>query len=118
MRGPYRLYIRPITCYELLDMDNSITMHQRNLQRLATEMYKVKNNISPIPMQELFTAQVNTHDLRNKRCWNIPNARSVGCGTETIRGSKTWEQYQLKAMIKCWKPEGCTCRLCKTHVDN
>ena len=37
--------------------DNSITIHQRNLQRLAIEMYKVEINISPIPMQELFTAR-------------------------------------------------------------
>ena len=63
------------------------------MQRLATEMYTVKNNISPLPMQELFTAQVNVHDLRNKRCWEIPNVRTVVYGTETIRyrGPKTWE---------------------------
>ena len=35
---------------ELLDNDNSITIHQRNLQTFAVEMYKVKNNISPIPI--------------------------------------------------------------------
>ena len=37
-----------LTFQELLDMDDSITIHQRNLQRLATEMYKVKNKISPL----------------------------------------------------------------------
>ena len=42
---------------ELLDTDNSVTIHQRNLQRLAIEMYKAKNKLSPLPMQVL-AAQV------------------------------------------------------------
>ena len=120
-----------LTFQELLHMDNSITIHQRNLQWLATEMYKVKNNISPLPMQELFTKQTNVHGLRNKRCWKIPNARSVHYGTETIRyrGPKTWEVVppaiknskslrEFKVKIKGWNPEGCTCRLCKTYIHN
>ena len=32
---------------ELLQKDNSVTVHTRNIQLLAVEMYKVKNNISP-----------------------------------------------------------------------
>ena len=47
-------------------------------------------------MQELFTAHVNVHDLRNKRCWKIPNVRTVSYGTETIRGPKTWENKNKK----------------------
>ena len=39
---------------ELLDLDNSMTAHHLNLQKLATEMYKIKNNLSPVPMQEIF----------------------------------------------------------------
>ena len=39
---------------ELLDLDNSMTAHHRNLQKLATEMYKINNNLSPVPMQEIF----------------------------------------------------------------
>ena len=32
---------------DLLDKDGAVRIHDRNLQRLAVEMYKVKNNISP-----------------------------------------------------------------------
>ena len=39
-----------LTFQELLDLDNAVTIHQRNLQKLATEIYKVKNNPSPQPM--------------------------------------------------------------------
>ena len=80
-------------------------------------------------MQELFTAQANVHDLRNKRCWYLRNVRTVGYGTETIRGPKTWELIpteikdskslrEFKAKIKDLKAEGCTCRLCKTYIHN
>ena len=70
---------------ELLDKDNSVTVHQRNLRELAIEMFKVKHNLSPLPMQELFAEHTNTYDLRNKRSWELPNTRTVTCGTETIR---------------------------------
>ena len=29
---------------ELLELDNAVTIHQRNLQVLVTEIFKVKNN--------------------------------------------------------------------------
>ena len=45
-----------LTFQELLDKDNSITMHDRNLQRLAVEM------LTPSPMQTLFSEQSYRHD--------------------------------------------------------
>ena len=53
-----------LTFQELLQMDNSMTVHHRSLQKLATEMHKVKNNLSPIPLQNIFKEHIDTHDLR------------------------------------------------------
>ena len=39
---------------ELLQKDKSITIHQKNLQYLAIEIYKVKMGISPKIMNEIF----------------------------------------------------------------
>ena len=39
---------------ELLDKSGDVTVHQKNLQRLAIEMFKVKNNIAPISFQKIF----------------------------------------------------------------
>ena len=69
----------------LLDSDDAVTIHCRNLQKLAIEMYKVKNNISPSPLRELFNENINSHDLRNKRYWEASNVRTVHYGTETIK---------------------------------
>jgi len=120
-----------LTFEELLDMDNTVTIHDRNLQRLAIEMFKVKNKLSPPLIQNLFSEQDNRHALRNNRCFEMPNARTVRYGTDTIRyrGPKTWEMLptqlkeakslaSFKLQIKTWKPQGCSCRLCKTYIHN
>ena len=39
---------------ELLKMDKSCTIHHKNIQTLAIEMYRSKQNISPVFMEEVF----------------------------------------------------------------
>ena len=56
------------TFQELLDMDNSVTIHAKDLQKLATEMFNVKKKISPVPIQGLFEEHINYHNLRSNRC--------------------------------------------------
>ena len=43
-----------LTFGQLLEKDNSFTIHQRNIQKLATEIYKVVNNDSPPLMDNIF----------------------------------------------------------------
>ena len=52
---------------ELLKKDNSTTTHNRNIQLLATELFKVKNGLYPLFKNEIFveTAQ-HYHNLRKK----------------------------------------------------
>ena len=114
---------------DLLDKDGTVKVHDRTLQRLAIEMYKAKNNLSPLPMQELFKDQPKRYDLRNNRCWQVPDVKTVAYGKETIRyrGPKTWDLVpsdiknaqsliEFKTKIKKRKPQGCTCRLCLNYV--
>ena len=39
---------------ELLNRDNSFTIHARNIQALAIELYKVINGLSPEMMNQVF----------------------------------------------------------------
>ena len=116
---------------ELLDRDKTVTIHHRNLQKLATEMFKVKNGESPEIMKNIFQVIPKKYNLRNNRIWATHNVRTVYHGMESLsfRGPKTWDilpKYlkeatslkQFKKEIKEWKPEGCTCRLCKIYVEN
>ena len=45
-------------------------------------MYKIKNHLAPLPMQELFTKKVHQHNLRNKRTWETYNVRTVKYGNK------------------------------------
>ena len=116
---------------ELLELDKSFTIHHRNLQKLVTEIYKVKNNLSPGFMKTVFPDSINPYNLRNETAFQTSNIRTVYHGAETItfRGPKTWSLVptgiknskslsEFKAKIKYWKPEGCSCRLCKVYVAN
>ena len=79
---------------ELLQKDSSVSIHERNVQVLATEMYKVSNNFSPPHMNEIF-------ELRNKHPYNLrqnsqffrPLVKSVYHGTESLSyfGPKVWD---------------------------
>ena len=60
------------TFEELLQRDNSVTVHTRNIQRLATEMYKVYNNISLGFISEIFPKSNTTHNLRSQNDFVIP----------------------------------------------
>ena len=50
---------------ELLEKDNSLKIHDRNLQKLVTEIFKVKMNIGPEIMKEVFEIVEGFHALRN-----------------------------------------------------
>ena len=42
------------TFKDLLEKDNSVSVHDRNLQALATEIFKVGSGISTVLMNEIF----------------------------------------------------------------
>ena len=43
-----------LTFHDLLKLDNSVTIHQPNLQIHATEIFKVKKSLAPEIITEIF----------------------------------------------------------------
>ena len=52
------------TFEELLEKDGSVTVHFRNIQKLAIEMFKVFKNLSPPIISDLFEVRENNYNLR------------------------------------------------------
>ena len=60
-RAPLIIYNDQLTDFKyLLSNHNEATIHQRNLQVLITEIYKIINHIAPAIMSPLFEIRENT----------------------------------------------------------
>ena len=73
------------TFEDLFNKDKSVTIHQRNLQQLSIEIFKVKIGIAPKIMDEIFTfVENNTYNLRSGMHLSRVNVHSTQYGTESI----------------------------------
>ena len=50
---------------ELLERDHTLTIHERNVQCLAIEAYKVKNGLSPVTMNVFQFVKNSTYELKS-----------------------------------------------------
>ena len=78
---------------DLLAKDNSFKIHQRNLQKLAIEIFKVKKGIAPAIMNSVFELNDNPYSLRNDMAFfKSRNVHTVRYGIETASfvGPRIW----------------------------
>ena len=116
---------------ELLNKGNSVSIHIRNIQRLATEMFKFYNGLSPPLMNSIFKLKAeNSYNVRQVSEFSRPMVKCVYHGIESISylGPKIWDILpeklknidnleHFKKEIKTWKPDNCPCRLCKVYIE-
>ncbi len=115
---------------ELLTKDRTCTIHHRNIQTLALEIFKTKNNLNPEFMNSIFVAKHDSgYILRNTTEFESHNIRTVHWGEDTLRylGRKIWNivpvnikqsisAKQFRDKIRKWIPNDCPCRICKTYI--
>ena len=113
-----------------MKLDNSVTIHQRNPQILATEIFKVKNSLAPAIMTEVFEIKERHYNLRSEAShFKRENVKSTHYGIQSVRHlrPKIWNIVpqniresnslnEFKSLTKFWKPDACPCRLCKTYI--
>ena len=117
---------------DLLATDNSFKIHQRNLQKLAIEIFEVKKGIASAIMNNIFEFNDNPYSLRNDTAYfKSRNVRTVRYGIETASfvGPRIWNSIPkeikesaslqiFKSEIKSWTPKNCPCKLCKNYVQH
>ena len=76
----------------LLKKYKNKTIHQKNIEKLAIQMYKIKNNTAPKFFTDLFTVNNNYYSLRRNPDFLLSRPKTVSKGTEAIRysGPKIW----------------------------
>ena len=80
---------------ELLEQDKSVSIHTRNLQMLAAEMFKVYRSMSPPIFSELFRGRDICYNLRSNSNFAVAQVKPVFHGSESISylGQKIWVLY-------------------------
>ena len=72
------------TFQELLSKDNSVSIHHRNLQVLATEMFKTHRGLSPEILRETFVSKTSSYNLRRKDTFEKRQVNYLYHGTDSI----------------------------------
>ena len=83
----------------LLDQGKSVSVHTRNLQILAIEMYKVSNHIAPKIFTDIFSSNSRAnYDPRYQSESSRPLVKSVFNGRETISylDPRIWDLVPLE----------------------
>ena len=132
-RGLRVVYHDKISSFKtLLKRDKSASIHMKNLQYLATELFKVKYSLSPEIMKKIFVFQeIETYNLRSGNHLARKNIRTTQFGIESVSilGAKLWKMLPgeiknsssltvFKNKIRNWIPEKCPCKLCQTYIKN
>ena len=60
----------------MLEKD-SVTIHHGNLRKLATEMYRLENNLSPKLLKSIISESNNHYDLRSENPFQTDTIRTV-----------------------------------------
>ena len=130
-KGHWIVYRESKSSFEtLLERDHSFTIHHRNIQKLAVELYKVAYGISPKIMRLVFPTRPEIK-YPWENIFQTFNVRAVAWGTESLShlGPKIWKLiplklkklsslYKFKIAIRDWKPSNCPCRLCKVYIPS
>ena len=114
----------------LLTKDDSVTIHERNIQALNLEIYKTINGLNPTFMADIFQLKCSNYPLRRQNLV-YPNPKSVAYGIDTFgfEGSKIWssllEESHNAKDVKTFKRDIrthfhniCNCNLCKRYIPN
>ena len=104
----------------------------KNFRHLATGLFKVKNNLSPEILKEIFVFQENEPcNLRSGNHLARKNIQTKQYGIESVSNLRTklWNLLPreiknsssltvFKNKIRKWSPEKCLCKLFQTYIQN
>ena len=97
--------------HNLLETHNELTIHQRNLQVLMTEIYDIVNGVAPTIMNSFLEFRSKKYNIRHFQVLSTDFRRTVKYGIETItyRVLSLWgelpSEYKVAASLEEFKVE-------------
>ena len=128
LRIAYRYYNSSFK--DLLKKDNSVCIHHRNIQSLAVQLFKLKENLSNTIMRDIFPTRVLNYNLRSQANFLRNRVNTTKFGLNSLRhlALKVWSMIPtetknsltveiIKSIISKWKPNDYDCKLCQDYLD-
>ena len=107
------------TSQQLLKENKSVSIYQRKLQILATEIFKTKNGLNRVIMKDVFKFNNLTYFNVDSVTYGTETITSLGDKIQKILPNDYKEVISLstfKSKIKNWEIDKCPYRLCKTYI--
>ena len=112
-------------------IETFFSIHHKNIQSLAIEIYKFLHGLSPSIMGQVFNINSSfSYSRKNNNELYSRNPKTVRYCIETISflAAKIWSIVSsdlknssslmaFKTNVRKWKPE-CPCRLCKRYLQH
>ena len=86
-----------------------LNIHKRCIKTVAIQMYKIKRQLVPIYVQELFRKRESCYNIRDNDLFEIPCFKTVKYGKKSFRyfGAKLWanipKEIKAKPTLTCFK---------------
>ena len=83
---------------DLCEGEGCLNIHRQLIKSVAIIMYKVKNEIAPSYVCELFTPKTSNYSLRNSDGYDLPKFNTITFGRKSLRyyGPKLWNSIPIE----------------------
>jgi hypothetical protein len=94
---------------EICRNEKVLNIHRHCIKHVSIQMYKVKHQMAPEYVQELFTRKESTYEIRDNNLFNIPRFKTVSYGKKSFMyyGAKLWanipKEIKDKPSLKFFK---------------
>ena len=113
----------------MLQNDNTITIHQRNIHALAIEVYNTLNDLNPPFMKEIFCLKEHNYSTRRQQLSSEkPSTVTYGLESFKYKAGQIWrslpreiqesDRTSIINYINSHFRAICNCNLCKHHIPH
>ena len=111
----------------LLVNSNTVPLVVLRMQKMASEVFKIVNKLSPEYIQDLVSIKNSTNNFKNERTAEIPRVKTTRYGIKSFRfeAARIWnslpneirlaETYpHFRRLTRAWDGFDCKCHLCSS----